>query len=128
MDTDSVYGSSADPPPPGSLGEAVHIFFDRMGDALPIYVSKRRATKMSLIICAVIVLMIRPTIMKMKREAEGASDQAKWIGTSLATLFVLSMIQPKITSVVYMMDMFKYNKQHICNLHWIGEYANALRA
>ena len=114
-------------PPPGSIGEAINVFFDRASDCLPVYVSKKRAYIISLIVAAVVLLASWPAIKELKDSATTPLEQVQWIGTLMLVLIVSMILQGKIVEVVYSASMVMANQQQIANTHWLGEYMKAMQ-
>lgn len=112
-------------PAPGSLGEAINVFFDRAENCLPTYVGRTRALIVSVAISLLIVLLITPAVLEMKSNADSPQDHLQWIGVSLLTLIVAMMAQSRIADLMYNAAMFRLNHQHIANLHWIRKYKSA---
>ena len=114
-------------PAPGSLGEAVNVFFDRAERCLPTYVGRMQALIVSIVVSLILVLLLTPTILDLKSKAETTQDQLQWIGVSLMTLLIAMMAQSRIADIVYNSTMYRHNKQHFANTHWLREYMTAYR-
>ena len=128
--SDELYSAVPAPvtvPAPGSLGEAINVFFDRAENCLPTYVGRTRALIVSIVISLLIVLLITPAVLDMKSKADSPQDHLQWIGVSLSTLIVAMMAQSRIADIVYNAAMFKFNRQHFANLHWMRQYMSAYR-
>lgn len=115
-------------PPPGSLGEAINVFFDRTSDLLPVWISKKWSLIISFAISAIVLLVSWPHIRELKETAATPLEQAQWIGTLMLVLGVTMIMQGKIADIVYSFAMISENKQHIANTHWLGEYVKALHS
>ena len=114
-------------PPPGSLGEAINVFFDRTSNFLPVWVGKRNALIVSCVCAALVLLVSFPHIKELKDTAQTPLERVQWIGTLMLVLIVTMILQGKIMDIVYSFDMVSSNKQHIANTHWLGEYMKAMR-
>lgn len=115
-------------PPPGSLGEAINVFFDRTEAMLPTWIGKKWAYIISMLIALLVLLVAWWPIKNMKDEAQTPLEHIQWLSTLLMTLLVAMILQSKIADIVYSFMMVTANKQHIANTHWLGEYAKAIRA
>ena len=114
-------------PPPGSIGEAVNVFFDRSTDLLPVWIGKKYAYVVSVAVAVVVLLIALPHIKELRDTATTPLEQVQWIGTLMLVLLVTMTVQGKIMDVVYGSMMVSANKQHIANTHWLGEYMKAMR-
>lgn len=115
-------------PPPGSLGEAINVFFDRTSDLLPVWISKKWSIIISFTIASLILYISWPHIKELKETATTPLEHVQWIGTLMIVLLVTMMLQGKIADIVYSFAMISANKQHIANTHWLGEYVKAMRS
>ena len=114
-------------PPPGSLGEAINVFFDRASDAFPTWVGKKWAYLISVSVAALVLLLSFPSIKELKESAETPLEEVQWIGTLMLVLIVTMVLQSKLMDMVYSFMMVSANQQHIANTHWLGEYMKASR-
>lgn len=115
-------------PPPGSLGEAINVFFDRTESMLPVWIGKKWAYIISILIALLVLLIAYMPIKNMKDEAKTSVEHIQWLSALMLTLLVTIVLQSKISDIVYSFMMINANKQHIANTHWLGEYSKALRA
>lgn len=120
--------ASVSGPPPGSLGEAINVFFDRAEAMLPSYIGKKWAHIISMLVSFLVLLIAWPSIKALKDAAETPLEQVQWIGTLMMVLMVTMVLQGRLSDMVYSFMMVSANKQHIANTHWLGEYAKALQA
>ena len=114
-------------PPPGSLGEAINVFFDRTESMLPVWIGKKWAYLISLLVALLVLLVAYWPIKNMKDEAQTPMENIQWLSTLMLTLLVTIVLQSKIADIVYSFMMISANKQHVANTHWLGEYAKAVR-
>ena len=114
-------------PPPGSLGEAINVFFDRTENMLPVWIGKKWAHIISLLVALLVLLVSYWPIRNMKDEAQTPVENIQWLSTLMLTLLVTIMLQSKISDIVYSFTMISANKQHVANTHWLGEYAKAVQ-
>ena len=114
-------------PPPGSIGEAVNIFFDRTENMLPTWVSKKWAYAISFLIALLVLLIAEEPIRKLKKEATSSIEQVQWLTALMLTILVMILIQTKVADTLYSVMVVSANKQHCANTYWIGEYAKSLR-
>jgi len=131
-DQESTYGATSEDgsrvtPPPGSLGEAINVFFDRAEDMLPAWIGKKWAYIISLLLALLVLLIAWPPIRELKESAQTPLEKVQWVGTLMIVLIVTMMLQGKIADMVYSFMMVTANKQHIANTHWLSEYAKAIR-
>lgn len=128
-DDDNNFRSTDRPvPPPGSLGEAINVFFDRTSDLLPVWISKKWSTIISFTVATLVLLISWPHIKELKETATTPLEQVQWLGTLMLVLIVTMILQGKIADIVYSFAMVSANKQHIANTHWLGEYVKAMRS
>jgi hypothetical protein len=114
-------------PPPGSLGEAINVFFDRAEEMLPTWIGKKWAYIISMLIALLVLLIAFKPIKDMRDSAETPLENIQWIGTLMISLIVVILLQNSLCDMIYSVMMVSANKQHIANTHWLGEYSKALR-
>ena len=112
-----------------ALVDAVNIFFDRMSTTLPEYVSPTPALLLSIVLTAVILSLLRPTVEKQRKIAmasDATADQLTHI-LSVTMLGVLGVVLVGgIRDKIFDFQMIMANKQHFANVHWVHEYAQAM--
>jgi hypothetical protein len=118
-------------PPPGSLGEAVDVFFDRVFSLLPVYVGRMPAIKMGLAAGAIVLFLAAPVVAFERRKATRLDaaplERVAWLAYLVTALVVANMVQNTVTSVAYNSMMVSANMQHFANVHWAEKYVRAVR-
>lgn len=114
-------------PPPGSLGEAINVFFDRTSDMFPVWVGKKRAHQIALVIASLVLLVSFPYVNDLKKDSNTPHENAQWIAASIIVIVGTVVLHGKIVEIVYNYMNIASNTQHLSNMHWIGEYAKAFR-
>ena len=112
-----------------ALAEAVNVFFDRMSNTLPEYVSPTPALLLSILITAVLLLLLRPTIEKQRKLAmasDATADQLTHILSVTMTGVLGLVLVGAIRDKIFNYQMIVANKQHFANVHWTHEYAQAM--
>ena len=114
----------------GPLAEAVNVFFDRRGEALPQFVPRGPSIRISILAGVVTLLVgLLPVRMEMidKREERDPLLRNRWM-VFLASLFLASyIVQAVVQDRVYTVTMYKLNSQHFANLYWLRKYMRAFR-
>lgn len=115
-------------PPAGSIGEAVNVFFDRLSDTLPVWVSKKWAYFVSVLVAVATLVIAWPSIQDLKATATTPVEKSQWMATLLLAVILATVLQSKVMDLVYDGMVATVNKQHITNIHWLREYATSMRA
>ena len=111
--------------------KALNVFFDRMTNTLPAFVSRMPSLLIS-IAAAVSIFLLGWVAVNYDRIQQEASENTfrrfRWIGMLLILLIVCLVVQVVTMEKVYMTDMYRKNHQHFANTFWLKEYAKAWKS
>lgn len=114
----------------GDIASAVHILFNRAQHCMPVFVGVGRSLRISLVVVAVLAAAASVPIradMRQQRTSTDAFKRHRWMLMAAGTTATCVMLQGAIADKLYMVDMYKKNKQHFANVFWLRKYVHAVR-
>ena len=110
---------------------AVDRFFDRLQNALPVYVRRGPSFALALAVALVLSVAARMRLRPRLRAARAAGDAeelARQSSFAVAASVAILAIAVATQRLVYYLQMFAANRQHFTNLMWLPLYSKAVRA
>lgn len=128
--SEALYGASGSETRSGALAEAVDAFFDRGAEALPTYVSRARAMRVSLLVALIVLVVGLKTVLYEKNKYERSDNAVKkfrWVLMLGILLSICRQLQEFLADYIYMATNIKLNHQHFTNVYWLRKYCDAFR-
>lgn len=123
-------GSSTLPKHGETMSDAVDTFFDRAGQMLPYFVSRKRALLASLAITLGVFVVGLAYILEEKKAHvdQPPIRKFRWIVMLCVLLIVCQQLQGSLADLIYAFQNFRWNSQHFTNLWWLEKYMKAVRS
>ena len=110
---------------------AVHAVFAHLEKSLPVFVSALPSIQFGLSVAAVVLGLGAIWVWRVHanhKKTESVIDESLWVFALLAVVYAAARTFMVCRGIHYNFRSIALNKQHFANVHWVEQYAAAVRA